>query len=616
MNQPQWRRGQQITCGICGQVHLTAEPHVYDYTQEVDEDLLCQICLQPLVAPTDTKCGHTFCQACLLSYLQIQPLCPLDRTTLTPSDCQPASLMVKRLLDKLMVKCPSTSVCDTEIPRSELEDHLKFRCPGIVACRLTASVECGYQGPRKAVHRHQPSCVTLPKPQGAPQTEIIGGELCKIEILRTCPVLGISIVGGHDSPLRCIVIQEVLPDGLVGQDGRLQPGDQLIEVNGDDLTRCTHMQACAALLKSTPSLMLTVYRDRTEPYGTQPIEDALKIILDKQPGKQLGIKLSAKRFEPGIFISELMEGSVAALDGQLQPDDRILEINRQDMRQGRLEEASLLIQTSPRNLELLVARQTSPASSANPKTSLNATNSTSFTSGNTSQDVSLCQRSTRRSPRPPPDRPLQPKYFTITKSANESLGISVAGGMRSQQGDTPIYVTNMQTHGCLGRSKQIKKGDILLSVNGTSLLGISHSEAVAELKVTANQTSVSLGVIEGPETSSAPGNFIPSWMYWQSLPRTLHMPKTVVLHRSCTGSLGFSIVGGRDSIYGNQPIHILLVVQDSPAAQEGKLKCGDQILSVNGHRLDSVRHSTAVAMLKQAKNRVALEVLSWPGTQL
>ena len=28
---------------------------------EVDEDLMCQICLQPFVSPMDTPCGHTFC---------------------------------------------------------------------------------------------------------------------------------------------------------------------------------------------------------------------------------------------------------------------------------------------------------------------------------------------------------------------------------------------------------------------------------------------------------------------------------------------------------------------------------------------------------------------------
>ena len=38
------------------------------------------------------------------------------------------------------------------------------------------------------------------------------------------------------------MVQEVYPDGLIAQDGRLQPGDQIIEINGVDMTCSTHGQ--------------------------------------------------------------------------------------------------------------------------------------------------------------------------------------------------------------------------------------------------------------------------------------------------------------------------------------------------------------------------------------
>ena len=63
-----------------------------------------------------------------------------------------------------------------------------------------------------------------------------------VEIPRTSANLGITIVGGSDTPLRCVVVQEVFPDGLVASDGRLQPGDQIIEINGGDMTCATHAQ--------------------------------------------------------------------------------------------------------------------------------------------------------------------------------------------------------------------------------------------------------------------------------------------------------------------------------------------------------------------------------------
>ena len=38
----------------------------------------------------------------------------------------------------------------------------------------------------------------------------------------------------------------------------------------------------------------------------------------------------------------------------------------------------------------------------------------------------------------------------------DTLGISVAGGMCSPRGDTPIFVTNINPQGCLGKSGNIK----------------------------------------------------------------------------------------------------------------------------------------------------------------
>lgn len=38
----------------------------------------------------------------------------------------------------------------------------------------------------------------------------------------------------------------------------------------------------------------------------------------------------------------------------------------------------------------------------------------------------------------------------------ETLGISVAGGVNNPQGDIPIYVSNINPEGCLGKSEQIQ----------------------------------------------------------------------------------------------------------------------------------------------------------------
>ena len=80
-------------------------------------------------------------------------------------------------------------------------------------------------------------CVCLGK------NPILDGEVSTIEIqrppedraIRPTYNMGISIVGGCDTPLICIVIQEIIKGGIVDQDGRLLPGDQILEVLKLDL---------------------------------------------------------------------------------------------------------------------------------------------------------------------------------------------------------------------------------------------------------------------------------------------------------------------------------------------------------------------------------------------
>ena len=70
-----------------------------------------------------------------------------------------------------------------------------------------------------------------------------------------------------------------------------------------------------------------------------------------------------------------------------------------------------------------------------------------------------------------------------------------------------------------------------MSVNGQSLFGLSHSQSVNLLKATAELAGVTLSLLEGSESQPGPANFVPSWLYWQKLPRALHLSKSVVLRR-------------------------------------------------------------------------------------
>ena len=60
--------------------------------------------------------------------------------------------------------------------------------------------------------RHKPTpCTSLHRAPGITRLPILEGEVSHVEIPRTNSSLGVTIVGGSDTPLRCVVVQEVRP---------------------------------------------------------------------------------------------------------------------------------------------------------------------------------------------------------------------------------------------------------------------------------------------------------------------------------------------------------------------------------------------------------------------
>ncbi|CAD7671315.1 unnamed protein product [Nyctereutes procyonoides] len=720
-------------CFECGQQHWTRENHLYNYQNEVDDDLVCHICLQPLLQPLDTPCGHTFCCKCLRNFLQEKDFCPLDRKRLHIKLCKKSSILVHKLLDKLLVLCPFSSVCQDVMQRCDLEAHLKNRCPGASHRRLalerrktgkaqteienengttitdlpgTLSPETDCSGTGTApAERNLPSA-SLPAWTEDPGLDnpafeentatdsicrvsgnllrnnrtqiylgrnltgqeqalyeknfkqtlkykrgdlnkwnVLGsqatqqplslpeGEITTIEIHRSNPYiqLGISIVGGNETPLINIVIQEVYRDGIIAKDGRLLAGDQILQVNNCNISNVSHNYARAVLSQPCSTLHLTVLRERrfgnrtnSHSDSSSPREDIFHVVLHKRDsGEQLGIKLVRRTDEPGVFILDLLEGGLAAQDGRLSSNDRVLAINGHDLKHGTPELAAQIIQASGERVDLTIAR---PGKSQ---------------PGNSVRDTGAQSSSQHHAQplyhnRPSSHKDLtqcvtcQEKHITVKKEPHESLGMTVAGGRGSKSGELPIFVTSVPPHGCLARDGRIKRGDILLNINGIDLTNLSHSEAVAMLKASAASPAVVLKALEVQIVEEATqateeqlstfseneydASWSPSWVMWLGLPSALHSCHDIVLRRSYLGSWGFSIVGGYEENHTNQPFFIKTIVLGTPAYYDGRLKCGDMIVAVNGLSTVGMSHSALVPMLKEQRNKVTLTVICWPGS--
>lgn len=69
-------------------------------------------------------------------------------------------------------------------------------------------------------------------PDNTPLRSSLVAEANVVELFRDDPEeeLGLRIVGGKDTPLGNIVIQEIIRDSIASRDGRLAPGDHILEV--------------------------------------------------------------------------------------------------------------------------------------------------------------------------------------------------------------------------------------------------------------------------------------------------------------------------------------------------------------------------------------------------
>ncbi|KAG8553811.1 hypothetical protein GDO81_003555 [Engystomops pustulosus] len=655
-------------CRDCGQAHVSSENHIYNFQDDVDDELVCHICLQPLLQPMDTPCGHTYCYKCLKNFLHEKDFCPMDRKKLCFQDCHKSSLLVRNLLDKLVVICPFLVDCKQVMQRCELEPHLRNRCAGFRKYRSEREKNIA---PTKDSHADTPQAsgianvlaesslaavvaLSTSEPglvnpafdehdDDQPHRTSLVAETSTIEIHRDDPEeeLGMRIVGGRDTPLGNIVIQEVLKDTSVVADGRLMPGDHILEINGMNISNVSHSQAIALLRQPSPVICLTVLQERgfsqrsqrTEgPPAASTCKEVVQVnLLKRDRSEPLGIKLVRKTEEPGVFVLDLLDGGLAAKDGRLKCNDKVLSINGHDLRHGTPETAAQIIQMSEARVNFVVLRQSTLQpmevnEDGSSSGSSSSSNGESPVRARKRPSVHPCRRrSTQRDQ--PQANPSMEKGVTLKKEPRESLGITIGGG-RDHKNKLPIYVSSVQPVGCLYRDGRIKKGDVLLSINGVDLTSLSYMDAVAALKSNAASHTVVLKTLElpvterhgeptegGVEVTRDPGGiWSPLWVYWFSLPSSLHWCRHISLRKSTFESWGFSIVGGYEETKGNQPFFIKTIVPATPAFFDGRLKCGDEIVEVNGVSAVGMSNAELIPMLKEQKNRVTLTVVSWPGS--
>ncbi|XP_054906974.1 multiple PDZ domain protein isoform X12 [Poeciliopsis prolifica] len=440
---------------------------------------------------------------------------------------------------------------------------------------------------------------------------IIPGCETTIEISKGCTGLGLSIVGGCDTLLGAIIIHEVYEEGAASKDGRLWAGDQILEVNSIDLRAASHDEAINVLRQTPQRVRLTVYRDEAQ-YKEEELWDSFTVELHKKPGQDLGLSIVGRRNDTGVFVSDIVKGGLVEVDGRLMQGDQILSVNSEDVRSATQEAVAALLKCCVGPIKMEVGRfKAGPFHSErrlSQSSQMSETGSSKLSgseSGNPSSDSDVPSKNQEFAEH------QDVRTVEFTKGPGDSLGISIAGGVGSPLGDIPIFIAMMNPNG-LAAQTQLKMGDRIVSICGTSAEGMSHSQAVALLKNATGtiQLQVVAGgdtTVTGPTQKQDGGSLTPSCIFQDDIGPPQY--KTITLERGPDG-LGFSIVGGHGSPHGDLPIYVKTVFGKGAAAEDGRLKRGDQIMAVNGQSLEGVTHEEAVGILKRTKGTVTLTVLS------
>ncbi|XP_060273387.1 tyrosine-protein phosphatase non-receptor type 13 isoform X18 [Ovis aries] len=483
--------------------------------------------------------------------------------------------------------------------------------------------------------------------------------------------LGFQIIGGEKMGRLDlgVFISSVTPGGPADLDGCLKPGDRLISVNSVSLEGVSH-HAAVEILQNAPedvTLVISQPKEKLSKVPSTPVHMAngMKNYMKKPSHLQDSTVNSSEdhcwpRGTPR-HISEssfglsggLREGSLSSQDSRTESASlsqsqvngffasHAADRSWQDSQRGSPSPSVISKATEKKwtSTDSNRSKAKNTGISDAPDYSDRGDSDMDEATYSSSQDHHIPKKESSSSMNTSnkmnfktfPSSPPKPgDIFEVELAKNDnSLGISVTvlfdkGGVNTSVRHGGIYVKAVIPKGAAESDGRIHKGDRVLAVNGVSLEGATHKQAVETLRNTGQVVHLLLEKGQSPASKEhvpqctlsnadtqgqAPEKMMKKMTHVKDYSFVTEENTFEVKLLKNSSGLGFSF-SREDNIIPEQMntsiVRVKKLFPGQPAAESGQIDVGDVILKVNGASLKGLSQQEVISALRGTSPEVSL----------